>query len=84
MYSSSAQYLDTSKCRTESPGVWKVEGGHVSHVLPPESQVELGQEDTDGSDVDDGGPAVVVQHRDVQGGEGGQREDEQLEASRQS
>ena len=46
--------------------------------------MELAQEDTDGSDVDNGGPAVVVEYRDVQGGQGAEGEDEQLEASRES
>ena len=76
-------YLNITKSRTESPGVREVKGGHVSHVLSPECQVELAQEDTDGADVDDGGPAVVVEYRDVQGGQGAEGEDEQLEASRQ-
>ena len=42
-----ALYLKTSKCRAESPGLRKVQGGHVSHVLSPERQVKLGQEDAD-------------------------------------
>ena len=46
--------------------------------------MELPQQNTDGPDVDNGGPAVVVEDRDVQGGEAGEGDDEQLQASRQS
>ena len=46
--------------------------------------MELPQQNTDGPDVDNGGPAVVVEDRDVQGGEAGEGDEEQLQASRQS
>ena len=61
-----------------------MKGGHVSHVLSPECQVELPQQNTDGPDIDNGGPAVVVEDRDVQGREAGEGDDEQLQASCQS
>ena len=46
--------------------------------------MELGQADTDRPDVDDGGPGVVVQEGDVEGGEGGEGGDQQLQPGRHS